>query len=66
MSRLSTAIQLSKDRLKKSPMVENFGQDHVRLIKDRYGYNPHGSPEERRQADEIDRFDDWCMNYTKH
>jgi putative endonuclease len=66
MVKLETAIRRAKTRLEKQEVYENFGQDEVRKIKDAYDYNSlvYGSPEERKQADKIDAFDDWCMNYT--
>jgi hypothetical protein len=66
MVKLETAIRRAKAHLEKQEIYENFGQDEVRKIKDAYDYNSlvYGSPEERKQADKIDAFDDWCMNYT--
>ena len=43
-----------KDKAKESGLWENFGQKVVRKLKDEY-------PEE---MEKIERFSDWCMNYT--
>jgi len=66
MTKLETAIKNAQKRLSKKQVCENFGEAEVRKIKDDYGYASmvYGSPEERKQADKIDAFDEWCMNYT--
>jgi len=44
-------------------ITENFGQDEIRKLKEREGYNPHGNKVERETAEEIDFLDNWCMNF---
>lgn len=61
---LSTDIAKAKRRLKASEMRENFGQNEVRKIKDKHGYHPYGTQAERAEAQRIDRFNEWCMNYV--
>jgi len=54
-------IKKSKNKLKKKPLVENFGQDEVRRISDKYfdlqieNYQQYSSL--------IREFSDWCANY---
>ena len=56
-------IEREKRLLKTTDIVENFGQDRVRFLKDKHGYNPYGTQRERSDASAIDAFDRWCMNY---
>ena len=65
-NRIKMAIEQEKQKLKKSPIRENFGQNIIRKLKDKYRYNDliYGTPEERSAARLIDQFNDWCMNYT--
>jgi len=51
-------------KAKKKGLYENFGQDEIRKLKDKYQYNPYGSPKEREDAKHIDALEMWCMNYT--
>jgi len=60
---LRKEIEQEKRLLKATDIVENFGQDRVRFLKEKHGYNPYGTEQERRDASAIDSFDRWCMNY---
>lgn len=56
-------IVAAQDRLlkkvrQKGGVWENFGQDEVRKLKDKYDYS---QPE---ISGAIDKFDRWCKNYT--
>src|SRR6056300_362983 len=42
---------------------ENFGQKELSQMKDKFHYNPYGSPDERQISKMLDGFDDWAMNY---
>jgi len=42
---------------------ENFGQKELSQMKDKFDYNPYGSPDERQISKMLDGFDDWAMNY---
>lgn len=54
-------IEKAKNKLKKSKMKENFGEDEVRKIRDKYvglmtdNYAKYSSL--------ISRFEDWCSSY---
>ena len=56
-------IEKAKDKLKKSEIKENFGEDEVRKIKDKYAglmteyYAEYSSL--------ISSFEDWCATYVK-
>lgn len=69
-SKLRRDIEKEKTKLKRKWKskggYENFGQSEVRKLRDKYNYNDlrYGSPDERSMAQQIDRFDDWAMNYT--
>lgn len=60
-------IQKAKEELKEKArregMWENFGQKKVRELKGKYDYAAYGFTEMNRL---IDRFEEWCMNYTPH
>jgi hypothetical protein len=49
-------------RAKDKGLYENFGQNEVRKLKDKYtcGY----TEEERINIDLIDNFNKWCMNFN--
>jgi ribosomal protein L24 len=63
---VNASVESAKQKLKNSTMKENFGQDIVRKLKDKFDYDSikYGTSEERTAATLIDRFDEWCMNYT--
>ena len=42
---------------------ENFGQKELSQMKDKFDYNPYGSPDERQISKMLDGFDNWAMNY---
>lgn len=69
MSNLSQAIERSKKRLikkaKAKGLWENFGQDELHKLKEKFDYFSlkYGSPEQRKQASQIQAFDNWCMNF---
>lgn len=52
------------EKARKHGIYENFGQNEIRQLKDRYGYNPYGSEKERKIANEIDMLDNWAANYS--
>ena len=54
------------EKAKKLGLYENFGQKEIGQLKDRYGYNPYGSPKERKIADEIDRLQQWAECFNMH
>jgi len=51
------------DKVRRNGLVENFGQKEVQDLKDNYDYNTlvYGTTEQRKQAQLIDSFDNWCM-----
>lgn len=61
-------IKNFKDRMmakavERGGIYENFGQDEIRELKDRYGYNPYGTEKERKIANQIDYLDIWCATF---
>ena len=42
---------------------EGFGQEEVSKLKDRYFGYAYGTEEQRKVWQEIEDFDEWCMNY---
>lgn len=55
-------IEKAKQRLNGKPVRENFGQDEVRKLKEKYSQYQYGQYSE--VFDLIDEFDNWCSNYT--
>ncbi len=53
-------------KAKSKGIYENFGQKEVRMLKDKFNYTSlvYGSPDERKIANLIDNFDEWCMDYN--
>lgn len=64
MITLSNFKEKMTAKAKKNGVYENFGQKEIHQLKERYGYNPYGSPKERKIADEIDRLDDWASSFS--
>jgi len=67
---LKTEIEKLQKRLKmkvkQKGIYENFGQREVRALEDKFNFIMlrYGNEEDRRQAEEINRFREWCENYT--
>ena len=70
LSNVRKAVEKTKKTLKKKWAkkggYENFGQDEIRDLEDKYDYNSmvYGTPEERNAAKLIDGLDQWAMNYV--
>lgn len=70
LSNVRKAVEKTKKTLKnkwaKKGGYENFGQDEIRNLEDKYDYNSmvYGTPEERKAAKLIDSLDQWAMNYV--
>ena len=66
--KIDTAINRAKkvliDRAKRDGIYENFGQEEVRAIKDKFIKFGDYSKEMNANRDKINAFDDWCMTYT--
>lgn len=63
--KLKGRIDRCKAQLKKSPVVENFGQKHVRKLKNEFPIYAGEDYQERQTIlVMINEFDNWCMNYT--
>ena len=45
---------------------EDFGDKEIGMLRDKLGFNPYGSPEERQVARMIQDFEEWAMNYDGH
>lgn len=67
-SLVQTAVNKVKKSLiakwKKKGGYENFGEKELRKLKDKFNYDPYGTPDERRIASILDNFDKWAMNYA--
>ena len=70
LSNVRKAVEKTKKTLKKKWAkkggYENFGQDEIRDLEDKYDYHSmvYGTPEERNAAKLIDGLDQWAMNYV--
>ena len=67
-SGVTSDVNQAKRRLIKQArergISENFGQNQVRRLRDKYSDYQYGNEAERRKWREIEQFDDWAMNYT--
>ena len=70
LSNVRKAIAKTQGALKKkwakTGGYENFGQDEIRDLQDKYDYNGmvYGTPAERKAAKLIDALDQWAINYV--
>lgn len=66
--KVDTAISRAKDKLineaRNRGIYENFGQNEVRAIAEKFVDVCDYSTEMNAIRSKIDRFDEWCMNYT--
>lgn len=68
LTELANAIKKEKQKLikiaKTSGLYENFGQDEVRALEDKFIDISDYSPEMNKNRQLINQFDDWCMSYS--
>jgi len=65
IEKIRRTIDRYKAQLKKSPMVENFGQKHVRKLCDEFPiYAGEDYYERQVILGLFNEFENWCMNYT--
>jgi hypothetical protein len=66
--KVDTAIRRTKSilitKVKAKGMYENFGQEEIRKIKDRFIDITDYSEEMNKVRSEICLFENWCMTYT--
>ena len=66
--KIDTAISRAKNilikRAKKDGIYENFGQEEVKAIRDKFTNYGDYSAENRKNASKVFNFECWCMNYT--
>ena len=49
---------------KKVGMYENFGQEVVNFLKDKFNYGPYShEPKQKIVNSKIEKLDNWCANY---
>ncbi len=66
VDKLRRNIDFRKGQLKKSLMIENFGQKEMRFLRDKFTvYAGEDYHERQIILDLLNDFDNWCMNYTK-
>ena len=65
---LITAIKNARRKLarkaQRSGLYENFGQDEVRALEDKYIDISSYTDEMNKRRNLIREFDKWCMNFT--
>lgn len=49
-------------KAKKDGINENFGKKEIEALKNKYGYDPHGTIDEQVVCDIIDELEKWCNN----
>jgi len=52
-----------KKQFSRKGSYENFGEKEGRKLRDKYDFNPYGSPEDRKIAKMIQDFEAWAMDY---
>lgn len=52
-------------RAKKKGLYENFGQEEVRKLEDKYKCNTDYSDKGRENWKKLREFDEWCMNFDE-
>ncbi len=65
--RIETAIRRAKNYLiekAQNGIYENFGQDEVRIIEDKFINSSKFTDEENEKRRKLESFDNWCMNYN--
>ena len=62
---LSNAKSKLIQHAEKVGIYENFGEEVVRYLKDKYKYNPYSHEDKDKKVfKKINDLDNWCMNYT--
>ena len=65
---IANAIKKEKQKLikiaKTNGLYENFGQEEVRALEDKFIDISDYSPEMNKNRQLINQFDDWCMSYS--
>ena len=70
VNKVYRSIESTKKRLvgkakKKGCLWENFGQDEVRKLKDKFGWNYRISTDDNMEIlSAIHEFSDWCGNFN--
>ena len=62
--RIDTAIKRAKKKISNKEIYENFGQEEVRNIEQKFINLSDYTDEMNYNRDKLKRFNDWCMNYT--
>ena len=62
--KIDVAIERAKMELQNQEFCENFGQDYVRAIRDKFGVGLDYSLEGKMQMAKLDAFESWCSNYS--
>jgi hypothetical protein len=61
---INRAGKMLVEKVKKNGLCENFGQQQVREIKDKFIDIADYSKEMNNNRDKLDNFDNWCMKYS--
>jgi len=59
------AIEQFKKQIQKQPMKENLGQKEIMKLKDKYGYNPYGTEDERENVRLIDSLEALARSWSE-
>lgn len=63
--KLNNAQRLLTAHAEKVGIYENFGQEVISFLRDKYEYDPYSQEKKaKRIVRQIDALDDWCMNYS--
>ena len=61
---ISRAEKMLVEKVVKEGLYENFGQKEVREIKDKFINISNYSSEMNMSRSKLERFNEWCMDYT--
>lgn len=56
--------KMLKRRAKENGIYENFGQDEVRELKDKYINISKYTDRMNKAREQLDNFNEWCMTYN--
>jgi hypothetical protein len=52
------------DEARKRGIYENFGQNDIRRLRNKYADFRYGTPSQRRAYEKIEKLDEWAMTYN--
>lgn len=61
---LNNFKQIMITKARRRGLYENFGEEEIRKLKDKYSYDPYSNdPEVKSVVEKIDRLEQWRINF---